>query len=51
MKSIGVALNPVPAADVLGASAVDATMVVTLAHVYGIALTWTNARSLIVLHR
>jgi small GTP-binding protein len=48
MKSIGVALNPVPAADVLGASAVDATMVVTLAHVYGIALTWTNARSLIV---
>ncbi|REK12889.1 MAG: DUF697 domain-containing protein [Planctomycetota bacterium] len=48
MKSIGVALNPVPAADVLGASAVDVTMVVTLAHVYGIALTWANARSLIV---
>jgi GTPase len=48
MKSIGVAINPVPAADVLGGSAVDATMVVTLAHVYGISLTWANARSLIV---
>lgn len=31
MKAIGVALNPIPAADVLGGSAVDATMVVTLA--------------------
>lgn len=48
MKSIGVALNPLPAADVLGGSAVDATMVVTLAHVYGISLGWANARSLIV---
>lgn len=48
MKSIGVAVNPVPAADVLGGSAVDVTMVVTLAHVYGISLTWANARSLIV---
>jgi len=47
MKSIGVALTPVPAADVLGGSAVDVTMVVTLAHVYGISLTWTNARKLI----
>ncbi len=47
MKSIGVALTPVPVADVLGGSAVDVTMVVTLAHVYGISLTWTNARQLI----
>ncbi len=47
MKSIGVALNPVPAADVLGGSAIDVTMVVTLAHVYGISLTWVNARRLI----
>ncbi len=47
MKSIGVALNPVPAADVLGGSAVDVTMVVTLAHIYGISLTWMNARKLI----
>jgi small GTP-binding protein len=47
MKSIGVALTPLPAADVVGGSAVDATMVVTLAHVYGISLTWVNARRLI----
>jgi GTPase len=47
MKSIGVALNPVPVADVLGGSAIDVTMVVTLAHVYGISLTWNNARQLI----
>jgi small GTP-binding protein len=47
MKSIGVALNPLPAADVLGGSAIDLTMVVTLAHVYGISLTWANARKLI----
>jgi GTPase len=47
MKSIAVALTPLPAADVLGGSAVDVTMVVTLAHVYGISLTWTNARQLI----
>ncbi|MGD9723082.1 MAG: YcjF family protein [Pirellulales bacterium] len=47
MKSIGVALTPVPAADVLGGSAVDVTMVVTLAHIYGISLTWVNARQLI----
>ncbi len=47
MKSIGVALTPMPVADVLGGSAVDVTMVVTLAHVYGISLTWTNARQLI----
>jgi uncharacterized protein (DUF697 family) len=47
LKSIGVALNPIPAADVVGGSAVDVTMVVTLAHIYGISLTWTNARRLI----
>jgi small GTP-binding protein len=47
MKSIGVALTPLPAVDVLGGSAVDVTMVVTLAHVYGISLTWINARRLI----
>jgi len=47
MKAIGVALTPVPVVDVLGGSAVDATMVVTLAHVYGVSLTWANARKLI----
>jgi small GTP-binding protein len=48
MKAIGIALNPIPAADVVGASAVDVTMVVTLAHVYGISLAWANARTLIL---
>jgi uncharacterized protein (DUF697 family) len=47
MKSVGVALTPLPAADVLGGSAVDVTMVVTLAHAYGMSLTWANARHLI----
>ncbi len=36
-----------PVVDVLGGSAVDITMVVTLAHVYAIPLTWVNARALI----
>jgi uncharacterized protein (DUF697 family) len=47
MKSIAVALTPMPVLDVLGGSAVDATMVVTLAHVYGVPLTTNNARALI----
>lgn len=47
MKAIAVALTPVPAVDVLGGSAVDITMVVTLAHIYGIPLTTMNARRLI----
>jgi small GTP-binding protein len=48
MKAVAVAITPVPVADVLGGSAVDATMVVTLAHVYGIRLTSANAQQLIV---
>jgi small GTP-binding protein len=47
MKSVAVAVTPFPIADVFGASAVDVTMVVTLARVYGIPLTWMNARKLI----
>jgi small GTP-binding protein len=47
MKSIAVAVTPVPVLDVLGGSAVDVTMVVTLAKVYGISLTWNNAQKLI----
>lgn len=46
-KSLAVALNPVPAADVLGGTAVDATMVVTLGRIYGIQVTTSNARALI----
>ncbi len=47
MKAVAVAVTPLPAIDVFGGSAVDATMVVTLAHVYGIRLTWVNAQQLI----
>ncbi len=47
IKSVAVAVNPVPAADVLGGSAVDVTMVANLAKVYGISLTTANARKLV----
>ena len=47
MKSLAVALNPVPAADVVGGTAVDVTMVVNLGRVYGVAVTTANARSLV----
>lgn len=45
-KALAVALTPVPAADVLGGIAVDATMVVTLGRIYGISVTTNNARAL-----
>jgi small GTP-binding protein len=47
MKAVTVAINPIPITDVLAGSAVDVTMVVTLARVYGFQLTWINARKLI----
>jgi len=47
IKSVAVALNPIPIADVLGGSAVDATMVITLAHIYGLEMSWHHARKLI----
>jgi uncharacterized protein (DUF697 family) len=46
-KALAVAVNPVPAFDVLGGTAVDASMVVTLAHIYGLEMSWVNARRLI----
>lgn len=46
-KALAVALNPWPAADVAGGVAVDATMVATLASVYGIDITTDNARELV----
>ncbi len=46
VKAIAVAVNPVPIADVLGGSAVDATMVVTLAHIYGLEMSWVHAQGL-----
>jgi hypothetical protein len=47
MKSIAVAVNPVSGADVVGGAAIDVTMVVTLGRIYGIDLTWNNARELV----
>ena len=47
MKSLGVASNPLAVADVVGGTAVDAVMVVTLGKVYGIEITTANARELI----
>ena len=46
-KSLAVALNPIPAVDVLGGTAVDAAMIVTLGRIYGIKITTSNARALI----
>lgn len=46
-KALAVAVNPVPVADVLGGSAVDVAMVVTLAHVFGLEMTWAHARRLV----
>lgn len=46
LKVIGVGLNPVPVADVLGGTAIDAAMIGTLAAVYGFSLSRTHASRL-----
>ena len=46
-KSIAVALNPVPVADLLAAGALDGALVMHLARVYGLPLTRREAGSLI----
>ncbi|MDA7950401.1 MAG: GTP-binding protein [Pirellulaceae bacterium] len=47
LKSVAVALNPAPVADVLGGSVVDVFMVLNLARVYGLEMTWSNANNLV----
>ncbi len=47
LKAIAVGLNPVAVTDVLGGSAVDLAMVVTLAHIYGLEMSTRHARGLI----
>ena len=47
VKSVAVGINGYPIADVVGGSAVDVAMVITLAHMYGMEMTWANARKLI----
>lgn len=46
-KAIAVALNPVPAADVIGGSAVDIGMVYHLASIYGVEMNIKTARDLV----
>ncbi|MGL4513955.1 MAG: DUF697 domain-containing protein [Lacipirellulaceae bacterium] len=47
-KALAVAWNPAPVFDVAGGLAFDATMVVTLAGVYGIPITTAGARELVL---
>jgi small GTP-binding protein len=47
IKSTAVALNPIPLVDTLGGVAVDATMVATLAQVYGLEMSTAHARGLV----
>jgi small GTP-binding protein len=47
VKAVAVALNPWPIADTVGGTVVDATMVATLAHIYGLELSWSHARQLV----
>ena len=47
LKSAAVAINGVPVYDVLGGGAVDAAMVVTLAQIYGLKMTWASAHHLV----
>lgn len=46
LKVIGVGLNPVPIADVLGGTAIDAAMIGTLAAVYGLSMSRTHSAEL-----
>ena len=47
IKGISVALNPIPVVDLLAAAAVDASMVVHLSKLYGLALSKTEAGTLV----
>ncbi len=47
LKAVAVALNPHPAFDVVGGSAIDATMVIMMGRMYGIEITKTGAVKLV----
>ncbi|MAR13251.1 MAG: GTP-binding protein [Blastopirellula sp.] len=47
VKSVVVGANWVPGLDTLGGLTVDGSMVVTLAHIYGLEMSWVNARQLV----
>jgi len=46
VKSLAVGLNHIPVADIIGGLAVDAALVVTLANVYGLQMSWMHAQRL-----
>jgi hypothetical protein len=46
-KSVGVALNPIPIADVVGGSFVDVGLILNLGAIYGCEITRQNARTII----
>jgi uncharacterized protein (DUF697 family) len=48
LKVIGVGLNPIPLADVFGGVAIDAAMIVTLAAVYGLDISKSDAQELAI---
>lgn len=45
-KAVTVALSPA-VVDIFAGSALDVTLVVTLAHIYGLEMTWTHASGLV----
>jgi small GTP-binding protein len=47
LKAIAVGLNPIAVLDVLGGVAVDASMIVTLANIYGLDMSWKHANELV----
>lgn len=47
LKAVVVGLNPFPVADVLGGAAMDVALVVTLAGIYGLQMSWMHARQLV----
>ncbi|MEZ6115903.1 MAG: GTP-binding protein [Pirellulaceae bacterium] len=46
VKALAVGLNPAILADVLGGAAVDISMIITLAKIYGLEMSWMNAQKL-----
>ncbi len=47
IKAAVVAFNPIGGVDTLGGTVVDATMVYTMAHIYGLQMSWIHARKLV----
>jgi uncharacterized protein (DUF697 family) len=48
LKAAAVGLNLVPGLDALGGVALDVAMVATLAHIYGLEMSWMHARRLVM---